>query len=149
MPTYVCLSHLFSGPCSKPPSKYLPEEKKNWSICSGRCIGGILQVLYFSPKIQWHPGPNQGRTRSILDKDCMFTRRKAGTEKKIVLSHMIKINSVLRGEISGGNKAGGQSGGGGGKEGEDMMCVVTWSWAPSPFGCDPGHPIKSFDISGL
>ena len=150
MTTYVCPSHLFSGPCSKPPSKYLPEEKKNRSTCSGRCIGGILQILYFSPKIQWHPGPNQGHAaRSILDKDWMFTRRKAGTGKKIAFSHMIKINSVLRGKISGGNKAEGQSGGGGGKEGEDATRQVTWSRAPSPFGCDPGHPVKSFDISSL
>ena len=37
--------------------------------------------------------------------------------------------------------------GGGGKEGEDATRAVTWSHAPSLFGCDLGHPVKSFDIS--
>ena len=46
-----------------------------------------------------------------------------------------------------GTKQGAEATGGGGKEGEDATRQVTWSRAPSPFGCDPGHPVKSFDIS--
>ena len=46
-----------------------------------------------------------------------------------------------------GTKQGAEATGGGGKEGEDATHQVTWSRAPSPFRCDPGHPVKSFDIS--
>ena len=46
-----------------------------------------------------------------------------------------------------GTKQGAEAAGGGGKEGEDATRAVTWSRAPSLFGCDPGHPVKSFDIS--
>ena len=46
-----------------------------------------------------------------------------------------------------GTKQGAEATGGGGKEEEDATRAVTWSRAPSPFGCDPGHPVKSFDIS--
>ena len=60
MPTYVCSSHLFSGLCSKLPSKYLPEEKKNRSTCSSRCIRGFCKFC-IAPKNLMAPRP-QSRT---------------------------------------------------------------------------------------
>ena len=52
-------------------------------------------------------------------------------------------------KILEGTKQGAEATGGGGKEGEDAMrrARSCGQGAPSPFGCDPGHPVKSFDIS--
>ena len=77
----------------------------------------------------------------------MFAWRKAGNEKRIHFTYNKDKYYTTKQVFLGGNKAGGRSSGGGGKEGEDAMRQVTWSCAPSPFGCDPGHPVKSFDIS--
>lgn len=114
MPTYVCSSHLFSGLCSKLPSKYLPEEKKNRSTCSSRCIRGILQVLYFCQKFNSTQAPIKDAPQSpFWTRTACLPGEKQGLGKKITFLCIINTNWWTTCKVLGGDKVGGQSGRGG------------------------------------
>ena len=133
MPTYVCSSHLFSGLCSKLPSKYLPEEKKNRSTCSSRCIRGILQVLYFCQKFNSTQAPIKDAPRSPFWTRTACLPGGKLELKKNAFSRIIKTNSVLRGKFLGGNTAGGRSGGGRRKRREETRRARSRGHVHLPF----------------
>ena len=146
MPTYVCSSHLFSGLCSKLPSKFSLKRKKIGQHVAAGTLEAFCKFCIF-PK----PRPQSRMHCKVHFRQGLHVCPEESWKwKKDSFSHIIKTNTILWSKFLGGNKAGGWSGRGrrkGGRRHDACGHVVTCTF---PFQLrSPGHPVKSFNISTL